>query len=287
MKGAETFEEYRDYLFAIAYRMLGSVMEAEDMVQETYLRWQGVEASEVRSPKSYLATVISRLCLDHLKSARMQREEYIGPWLPEPLVSKPGEGPAQVVAQADSLTMAFLVLLESLQPEQRAVYLLREVFDFGYDEVAEIVGKSEAACRQMVSRARKYIRERRPRNPVTREKGERAVERFTQAVNAGDMEGLMSVLEADVVWTSDGGGMRGVAQKPIEGAEAVARFALRLAELAPDETSRRRLSVNGSPGLLIEVEGRTYAALSVEVIGGKIAAVHAVVNPDKLRHLSA
>lgn len=283
---AEIFEGYRDYLFSVAYRMLGSVMEAEDMVQETYLRWQRVKAGEVDSPKSYLATIVARLCLDQLKSARARREQYIGPWLPEPLIADPGSGPAETLARAESLTMAFLVLLESLEPEQRVVYFLREVFDYGYHEISEMIDKSEAACRQMVSRARKYIEERRPRFPVTTEESEQAVEEFMGAVNGGNMEGLLSVLKEDAVWTSDGGGMRGVARRPIEGAEKVARFALRLAERAAASTSAHRIVVNGGPGLLIKVEDRPYATLCFELSAGQISAVRAVVNPDKLRHLS-
>lgn len=286
MTSTEIFEAYRGYLFSIAYRMLGSVMEAEDMVQETYLRWQEVDGTEVESPKSYLATIVTRLCLDQLKSARARREEYIGPWLPEPLVADPEKGPARALDRAESLTMAFLVVLETLQPEQRAAYLLREVFDYGYDEIAQMLDKTEAACRQMVSRARRYIQERRPRFEASREKGEQALEQFITAVNGGDMQGLMNVLEADVVWTSDGGGMRGVARRPIVGADNVARFALRLAEMAPTETSRRRMWINGGPGLMIEVDGRPYAALSFELAGDRIAAIRAVVNPEKLGHLS-
>lgn len=286
MTSTEIFEEYRDYLFSIAYRMLGSVMEAEDMVQEAYLRWQEVDLAEVQSPKSYLATIVTRLCLDQLKSARARREQYIGPWLPEPLIADPDKGPTQALDRAESLTMAFLVLLETLQPEQRAAYILREVFDYGYDEIAEMLDKTEAACRQMVSRARKYIEERRPRFEASREDSERAVEQFIAAVNGGDMQALLNVLEADVVWTSDGGGMRGVARRPIEGAERVARFALSLAEMAPAATSARRIWINGGPGLMIDVEGRPYAALSFELTNGQIAAVRAVVNPEKLTHLS-
>ncbi len=285
MSRLEDFEGLRDYLFAIAYRMLGMVMEAEDVVQEAYVRWEKVDVSDVESPKSYLAAVVTRLCLDQLKSARNRREEYIGPWLPEPLISDPAEGPAHSVALADSLSMAFLVLLESLQPEQRAVYLLREVFDFGYDEISEIVGKTEVACRQMVSRAKKYVEARRPRYSVSPEKSHQAVEQFMAAVDGGDLRGLMEVLDADVVWTSDGGGIPGVAKKPVEGADLVARFALRIAEIAPSGASRRSVVINGGPGVLIDVDGHLYGALAIDVDEGKIVAIRAIVNPDKLRHL--
>jgi RNA polymerase sigma-70 factor (ECF subfamily) len=285
MDHAALFEEYRSYLFAIAYRMLGAVMEAEDIVQETYLRWRQVDLDEVASPKSYLASITTRLCIDHLRSARVRREQYIGPWLPEPLVADPGERPAQSLALAESLTMAFLVLLESLTPEERAVYLLREVFGYGYDEIAAIVDKSEAACRKMVSRARNYLAARRPRYTVTPEESRQAVAQFMEAVYEGDMGGLMNVLDADVVWTSDGGGMRGVARRPIAGADNVARFALGLAASAPPGVLVRPARVNGGPGVLIDIDGRPYAALAFEVAAGRITAVRAVVNPEKLRHL--
>lgn len=285
MDMVKRFEEHRDYLFAIAYRMLGTVMGAEDMVQETYLRWEKIDHSEVKSPKAYLASIITRLCIDHLKSARMRREQYIGPWLPEPLVSEPEEQPAGMLAQADSLSMAFLVLLESLKPEARAVYLLREVFDYGYGEIAEIMDKSEAACRKMVSRSRRHIQSQRPKQPVSKEKSEQVAKQFLDAIYDGEMQGLMQVLDAEVVWTSDGGGRPGVARRPVKGAEKVGRFILGIANNAPPDSSAHLTQINGTTGILIETADTPTAALAIQVVDNKVKAVHAVVNPDKLRHL--
>jgi RNA polymerase sigma-70 factor (ECF subfamily) len=282
---AEVFEEYRPLLFSIAYRMLGAVMEAEDTLQEAFLRCQGKPIDEVDSPKSYLCSVVTRLCIDHLRSAQVQREEYVGPWLPEPLVTDSSATPQEAVTLSESLSMAFLVVLESLSPVERAVFLLREVFEYDYAEIAGMVGKSEANCRQMISRARRHIAERRPRFDVSPTHQSRVVEKFMHTLNTGDVEGLMAVLDEDVTWWSDGGGMVGVAKKPIRGAEQVARFALNLARMAPEDTVTRPVEINGGPGFIVYVDGVPFNTLSFDIDEDRIVAIRAVVNPDKLRRL--
>ncbi len=275
----------RPLLFSIAYRLLGSVMEAEDMVQETYLRWQAQDSAAIASPRAYLTTVITRLCLDQLRSARARRETYIGPWLPEPLLTDPGRSPADAAVMADSLSMAFLVLLERLSPLERAVFVLREVFDYDYAAIADIVDRSEAACRQLASRARRAVTERPPRDTPAPEVGMGLARCFLAAAGGGDMAELMAVLAPDVTWTSDGGGLPGVARRPIRGAEAVARFVFGLNRLAPPGAAARPVSLNGGPGVLVEMDGAPYAAVALDVDGDRVRAFYAVVNPLKLQGL--
>ena len=283
----QIFDEARPQLFAIAYRMLGTVMEAEDMLQEAFLRWQRAAAEEIASPKAYLSTIITRLCIDHLRSAQVQREDYIGPWLPEPLVTDVSAMPHGALALTESLSMAFLVILESLKPVERAVFLLREVFDYEYVEIAEMVGKSEVHCRQLVSRARRYVAERRPRFEVPLEQQQQAVDQFMQALSGGDVEGLLTVLAEDVVWTSDGGGMRGIAQKPIYGAEKVARFALNFRRVAPENVATRLLEINGRPGIATYIDGQPFSVFAFDVVEGRIVVIRAMVNPAKLTTIPA
>jgi RNA polymerase sigma-70 factor (ECF subfamily) len=283
MNWAEALEEHRPLLFSIAYRMLGTIMEAEDILQEAFLRCEGKPIEEVDSPRAYLSSVVTRLCIDHLRSAQVRREEYIGPWLPEPLVTDTSANPQGALALSESLSMAFLVVLESLNPVERAVFLLREVFEYDYATIAEMVGKSEANCRQMVSRARRHIAERRPRFDVSPTHQSQVVDRFMHTLNTGDVEGLMAVLDEDVTWWSDGGGMVGVAKKPIRGAEQVARFALNLMRMAPENTIIRPMEINGEPGFITYVDGKPHNTLSFEVVEDRIVAIRTVVNPDKLR----
>jgi RNA polymerase sigma-70 factor (ECF subfamily) len=282
MNRVQAFDEARPLLFSIAYRMLGSVMEAEDILQEAFLRWQKVTTDEVASAKSYLSTVVTRLCLDHLRSARVRREQYVGPWLPEPLVATTGDTPHGAAALAESLSMAFLVILESLSPLERAVFLLREVFDYDYAEIAAIVGKSEVYCRQLASRARRHVAERRPRFEVAPKQQAQVVDQFMQTLDTGDVEGLLAVLDDNVTWYSDGGGLPGIARKPIHGAEQVARFALNLRRLASEDTVVRPAEINGEPGYITYVEGRPFNTFSFEIYQNRIVAIRAVVNPDKL-----
>ena len=262
MNQVQAFDEARPLLFGIAYRMLGSVMEAEDIVQETFLRWQKVAIDEVTSAKSYLSTVVTRLCIDYLRSARVRREEYVGPWLPEPLVADSGGSPHGALALSESLSMAFLVILESLSPLERAVFLLREVFDYDYAEIAGIVGKSEVYCRQLASRARRHVAERRPRFEVAPEQQVQVVEQFMRTLDTGDIEGLLAVLDDGVTWYSDGGGLPGIARKPIHGAEQVAWFALHLRRLAPENTVVRLAEINGEPGFITYVDDNPFSIFS-------------------------
>jgi RNA polymerase sigma-70 factor, ECF subfamily len=270
------FDLHRPLLFSIAYRMLGSVMDAEDVVQEAYLRWQRAPEAEVRSPRAYLSAVVTRLCIDQLRSAKSSREEYVGPWLPEPLPTEPD-------AAAESLSMAFLVLLESLTPTERAVFILREVFDYDYDEISRLVGKSEANCRQIARRARQSVAARRPRFKSSPEQEGRLMESFLDACLGGDMEGLLALLSEDVTLWSDGGGKTRAALNPIRGADNVARFFSGILHKAPPGFVVRRASINGRPGLIGYFgDGRPQSVATFDVAEGSIRAIRLVVNPDKL-----
>jgi RNA polymerase sigma-70 factor (TIGR02957 family) len=287
----EEFDALRPSAFAIAYRMLGSVSEAEDMVQEGFLRLHRARegGERIESPRAYLSTVVSRLSLDHLRSARVQRESYVGEWLPEPLVASADEDPARKLEMADSLSLAFLVLLESLSPEQRAAFLLREVFDEPYAQIAEIIGTSEQNARQLVTRARRHVDERRPRFETSREHREELATRFFAAAEEGDLQGLEELLAHDVVLHGDGGGKVPALKRALHGRARVARtltagFA-RLGTLLGGFTWRRE-ELNGQPGaLVIDREGRLIGVMILDVAEGQIQGVSSIVNPDKLRHL--
>ena len=283
------FDELRPSAFAIAYRMLGSVSEAEDVVQEGLLRLhQAREGGErIASPRAYVSTVVSRLSLDHLRSARVRRETYVGEWLPEPLVASADDDPARKAEMADSLSLAFLVLLESLSPEQRAAFLLREVFDEPYDRIAEIVGTSEQNARQLAARARRHVEERRPRFEASREQREELATRFFAAVEEGDLEGLEELLAHDVVLRGDGGGKVPALARAVHGRARVARklIAVLRAGTRLGMTSRRE-EVNGQPGaLFFDREGGLVKVMILDVAEGQIQGVSSIVNPDKLRHL--
>lgn len=286
----EEFDELRPAAFAIAYRMLGSVSEAEDVVQEGFLRLHRARAGgeQIASPRAYLSTVVSRLSLDHLRSARVRRETYVGEWLPEPLVASPDEDPARKAEMADSLSLAFLVVLESLSPEQRAAFLLREVFDEPYDRIAEIVGTSEQNARQLAARARRHVEERRPRFEASREQREKLATRFFAAAQEGDLEGLEELLAHDVVLHGDGGGKAPAIARAIQGRVRVARTLLawlRAGARAGGVTWRRE-EVNGQPGArVLDHEGRLISVMVLDVAEGQIQAVRSIVNPDKLQHL--
>jgi RNA polymerase sigma-70 factor (ECF subfamily) len=283
-------EELRPVSFAIAYRMLGSVAEAEDVVQEALLRLhRTLEAGErIDSPRAYLATVTTRLAIDSLRSARVRREQYVGEWLPEPILTDGRDDPASHAEMADSLSVAMLVLLESLSPEQRAVLLLRDVFDYGYDEIAGIVGKTETNVRQLASRARTHVEERRPRFQTSREQRDELARRFFAAVQDGDLAGLEALLAHDVTLTGDGGGKVPALARPLRGRGRVARALMawiRLAERVPG-VSMRPAEVNGTPGaLLLDGDGRLIGVWALEIAGGEIVGLNSVVNPDKLSHL--
>jgi RNA polymerase sigma-70 factor (ECF subfamily) len=285
----EEFDELRRPAFAIAYRMLGSVSEAEDVVQEGLLRLHRARegAERIESPRAYLSTVVSRLALDHLRSARVRRETYVGEWLPEPLLASSEDDPATRAEVADSLSLAFLVLLESLSPEQRAAFLLREVFDEPYDRIAEIVGTSEQNARQLTTRARRHVREGRPRFEASREQREELATRFFAAAEDGDLQGLEELLAHDVVLRGDGGGKAPALARALHGRGRVARTLV--AGLRTGNrigfTSRRE-EVNGQPGALFFArDGGLVSVMVLDVADGQIQGVSAIVNPDKLRHL--
>jgi RNA polymerase sigma-70 factor (TIGR02957 family) len=285
----ETFEELRPKAFAIAYRMLGSVSEAEDVVQEAFLRLHRALAAgeRIESPRAYLATVVTRLGIDQLRSARARRESYVGEWLPEPLVMSTDEDPARQAEVADSLSLAFLVLLESLTPEQRAVFLLREVFDYPYEQIAEIVGRSEDNVRQLAVRARRQVEERRSRFEASREQREELADRFFAAAREGELGALEALLADDVVLHGDGGGKAPALARPLHGRERVGRTLLAWWRAGVRfGATARRVEVNGQPGALwLEAEGKLISVLALDIADGQIQAVRSIVNPDKLQHL--
>src|SRR3954470_6169997 len=286
----DEFDELRPSAFAIAYRMLGSVSEADDMVQEGFLRLHRARerGERIESPRAYLSTVVSRLALDHLRSARVRRESYVGEWLPEPLMTSVDDDPARKAEMADSLSLAFLVMLESLSPEQRAAFLLREVFEEPYDRIAEIVGTSEQNARQLAARARRHVQERRPRFEASREQREQLATHFFAAAENGDLEGLEEFLARDVVLRGDGGGKAPAAARAVHGRARVARLLVAgLCSLARfGGFTTRREEVNGQPGaLFFDGEGRLISVAILDIAEGQIQAVSAIVNPDKLRHL--
>jgi RNA polymerase sigma-70 factor (TIGR02957 family) len=279
------YEELRPRAFAIAYRMLGSVSEAEDVVQEALLRLHRAE-EPVESPPAFLATVTTRLAIDQLRSARVRRERYVGSWLPEPLLTS-GDEVSRKVELSDSLTQAFLVLLEVLTPVERAVFLLREVFEYEYEEIARIVDRTEDNCRQLARRARLRVEEGRPRFETSREEREQLAERFFDAAERGEVEALERVLAADAVAYGDGGGKAPAIAAPIHGAKRVARLVASLFRQAPRMGLRlRRDEVNGQPGLVIrDREERIVGVFAIDVAAGAVQAVRSQVNPDKLGHL--
>jgi RNA polymerase sigma-70 factor (ECF subfamily) len=286
----EEFDELRPSAFAIAYRMLGSVSEAEDMVQEGFIRLHRARESgeRIESPRAYLSTVVSRLSLDQLRSARVRRETYVGEWLPEPLVASADDDPARKAEMADSLSLAFLVLLESLSPEQRAAFLLHEVFDEPYDRIAEIIGTSAQNARQLATRARRQVEERRPRFEASREQRDELATRFFAAAEEGDLEGLEKLLAHDVVLRGDGGGKAPAVKRALHGRTRVARTisaGMRAVARFGGITLRRE-QVNGQPGaLFLDREGRLIGVMILDVADGQIQGVSSIVNPDKLQHL--
>ena len=282
----ENFESYRSLLFSIAYRMLGSASEADDIVQEAYLRYCTAPANDIHSLKAYLSTVVTHLCLDYLKSARVQREQYIGSWLPEPVLTTDSNIRLfETAEQRESITLAFLVLLEALNPLERAVFLLHEVFDYTYQEIAEMLGKSPANCRQLCHRAKEYIIERRQRFAPSREAQLRLMGRFLAACQEGDLQGLMDVLAHDVINWSDGGGKAVAARRPINGAAAVAQFWLALSRKTPSDFSLTLEEVNDTPAFLLWIGDSLLSVVTFEVIGERIQGFRNVLNPNKLAYI--
>ncbi|WP_024754699.1 RNA polymerase sigma-70 factor [Streptomyces exfoliatus] len=286
MSKVEEFEELRPLLFSIAYRILGSVSEAEDAVQESWLRYDGSDTRPT-STKAFLSATVTRISIDVLRSARIRREEYVGPWFPEPLLNDPYEDPARSAELADSVSMAALLLLERLSPLERAVFLLREVFGFAFEDVAEAVGRSEAACRQLLVRARRHMEAGRPRFTPDRKERQELATRFFDALKDGDVEGLQGLLAADVQLVGDGGGKTPQLARAVAGAQNVARL---LASVFPwllrIDVSLTSAEVNGQPGAVFrDRDGRILHTMALDVVDGRIQAIRSVSNPDKLGHL--
>jgi RNA polymerase sigma-70 factor, ECF subfamily len=279
-EAAASFEPLRPRLTRIAYRMLGSVADAEDVLQEAFLRWTDADRGAVREPEAYLRRVVTRLCLDQLKSARSRRETYVGPWLPEPLVETAKD-------EVDDITLPLMLALERLTPLERAAFVLHDVFDVGFDEIAQTIGRQPAACRQLARRARTHVRAARPRLPMSRDRGLQFVQAFFEASRRGDMTPLRELLAADVVAYADGGGRVPATQVPVAGIEAVMKLHTSLARLFAAKKSRlvRYTFINGLPGF-VSIEEDTLQTTALDIHGEKIVAIYVTRNPDKLRHVS-
>jgi RNA polymerase sigma-70 factor (ECF subfamily) len=275
----DPFITHRSLLFTVAYEMLGSAADAEDVVQETWVRWSGVDASEVRDPRAYLVRIVTRQALNRLRTLSRRREQYVGEWLPEPLLTVPDV--AADVELAESVSMAMMTVLETLGPVERAVFVLREVFDLSYDEIAAAVDKSVAAVRQVAHRAREHVNARRPRMSVSRAEQESAVERFRVALSTGDLQGLLDVLAPDVAMVADGGGVVGAALRRVSGPKTLARLLSRFHE-ATGGASVQTTWLNGAPALRVDPGGEFDSAISLTVEGGRITRIYAVRNPHKL-----
>ncbi|SCF02703.1 RNA polymerase sigma-70 factor, ECF subfamily [Micromonospora haikouensis] len=280
----EAFLAHRNLLFTVAYELLGSAADAEDVLQETWLRWVGVDLGVVRDQRAYLVRIATRQALTRLRALGRRRESYVGPWLPEPLLTAPDV--ADDVALADSVSMAMLLVLETLGPTERAVFVLREVFDLGYDEIAEAVDKSPAAVRQIAHRARAHVAARRPRRAVSAAETRTVLDAFRRAVETGDLQRLLDLLAPDVVLLGDGGGVRQAVLRPIVGADKVARLLAGGWGRVPGVTSLLPTQVNGNPALVIRLDGELDTVLAVHVDDGRIGGLYAVRNPEKLSHMA-
>ena len=284
----DTFDEHRPLLFSIAYRMLGSVADAEDILQETYLRWHCADREPIESPKAWLSTVATRLCINQLHTARAQREHYVGPWLPEPVVTDPAEARRDNDQLSESLSLGFLLLLERLTPTERAVFLLREVFGYEFEEIARVVEKSELNCRQLLRRARQHMADRRPRFESSPAQAEVLLDRFLKAIDAGDLDSLLAVLCEDVTVVTDGGGITNAALRPIVGAEKVSRFILGATrKFGIPMRANRHANINNQPGFIGYVDGRAVQVAVFEIVEGRIQTIRFINNPAKLNHIPA
>ncbi|MEV6152285.1 RNA polymerase sigma-70 factor [Nonomuraea sp. NPDC052129] len=293
-----TFEDHRSLLTGVAYRILGSVADAEDVVQEAWLRWSGVDETTVADPKAYMVRITSRLAIDRLRWAKSRRESYVGPWLPEPISTAPDV--AEHAELADSVEFALLVVLETLSPLERAVFVLREAFDLPFSEIAEVIGRAEPATRQLARRARDHVQEKRPRFDVDRGERRRITERFIRASTSGDLDGLIELLSTDVTLVSDGGGKARSPLRALTGAANVTRFLTSIA--TPDGIAKFMASigasdlvtlsyglanVNDAPGVVISAAGRVVTVISLLITDGKIDTIYLIANPDKITHLDA
>ena len=282
-----TFDQHRGSLFSVAYRMLGSVADAEDMLQEAFIRWQRASDDEIRSSKAFLVTIVSRLCINHLESARARREEYVGQWLPEPMVTDPASDPLGVLGTDETLSMAFLILLERLTPVERAVFLLREIFDYEFAEIATILNRSEVNCRQILHRARQHVRASRPRFKSSAGEHDQLLQLFLQAASNGDVDTLVDLLSSDAVLQTDGGGKAPALPNVIHGAAGVARAIVGGVKRARAQGAGllRIVRVNGEPGVVTYRNGRPFSVLVLHVSEQHIGAIYIVTNPEKLAHL--
>jgi RNA polymerase sigma-70 factor (ECF subfamily) len=284
--GEDPYVTHRNLLFTVAYEMLGSAADAEDVLQESWLRWAGADQSQVRDPRAYLVRIVTRQALNHLRTVSRRREDYVGEWLPEPLLTSPDV--ADDVELAESVSIAMLTVLETLAPTERAVFVLREVFDVPYDEIAEAVDKSPAAVRQIAHRSRDHVAARRPRMRVDRSEHEEVVERLVTALSTGDLQALMDVLAPDVVAVADGGGrVQGAARRPVIGALRLARYLLKGVSTYGVRFVMSPMSVNGESGVRVEVDGELAAAVTVTVQDSRVTHIYSIANPDKLARLDA
>ena len=282
----ETFDQHRSLLFGIAYRMLGSVADAEDTLQEAFIRWEHASPVEVDSPKAWLVTIVTRLSINHLQSARVLREEYFGHWLPETVVTTPRSNPLLSLEIDESLSLAFLILLERLNPVERAALLLRDVFDYEYSEIARILDQKESNCRQVLRRARQHIKEDRSRFDAPQEQRSELLRKFSEASRNGDMDGLIALLAKDAVFYSDGGGKAPALPKPIHGAANITRGILDgLRRLVPKDLVRRFVEINGRPGIVSYHLDRPFSIFTIDVAEDRISRIYVVTNPDKLKRL--
>ena len=291
MTDAEVFEEYRGLMFAVAYRMLGTIADAEDAVQDAWLGWSAASRADVADPRAYLVRIVTNTALNRLRAARARREAYIGPWLPEPLLTQAGPDAAERAELAESVSVAMLVVLESLTPDERAVFVLHEVFGFDHPEIAAALGRSAPAVRQLAHRAREHVQARRPRFDVDWDQQREVTARFLAAAAGGDIEGLMAVLAPDVTLLTDGGGRTRAALRPISGASKVARWIVGIAG-RPDVGGAADLNlepaeINGTPGTLITADGGAVAVLTLAVAAGQVTGIQLLVNPDKLTAIMA
>ncbi|AKJ14606.1 RNA polymerase sigma24 factor [Streptomyces incarnatus] len=285
----DVFEEHRPLLMGVAYRMLGRVADAEDVVQDAWLRWSRADRAEVREPRAYLVRITTRLAIDRLRQVRTRGEAYVGPWLPEPYLTEFGDvapDAADRAVLADSVSLALLVVLESLSPLERAVFVLREAFGYPYAEIAALLDRGEAAVRQLAGRARRHVEERRPRYDVDPGRRRELTERFLAAAADGDLDGLMSVLAPDVRLVGDSGGKAKAPLRILHTADKVGRFLVAVAQQTTAALSYRFLEANGGPALLVLSDGKPESLVQVDVADGRVATVYVVRNPDKLRHLA-
>ncbi|RSD10497.1 RNA polymerase sigma-70 factor [Amycolatopsis eburnea] len=285
MNATDTFVAHRNLLFTVAYEMLGSAADAEDVLQETWLRWADVDLAEVREERAYLVRITTRLALNRLRTMKRRKEAYVGPWLPEPLLTTPDV--AENVELAESVSMALMLVLETLAPTERAVFVLREVFDFGYDEIAAAVGKTPAAVRQIAHRARRHVDARRPRETVSARETRAVLESFQRALESRDLQGLLDVLAPDVVLMSDGGGVKQAVPRPVTGADRLARLVLGGIAKNDAALTTEATVVNGNPALTLRLDGELDGVMAVRVEGGRITGLYYVRNPQKLTRVES